>query len=105
LSATTTVRLPLILRRQESRKNIVTPVGRLPKPARVDVTLLKALARAFRWRKLLETGVYGTVEEIAAKEKINPSHISRALRLTLLAPDMVDAVLDGRQPDGMACRG
>jgi hypothetical protein len=59
---------------------------------------VKALARAFRWRKLLETGVYGTIEEIAAAEKINSSYISRVLRLTLLAPEIVEAILEGRQP-------
>ena len=60
--------------------------------------MVKALARAFRWRKLLETGAYGTIEELAAAEKINSSYISRILRLTLLAPNIVEAVLDGRQP-------
>ena len=60
--------------------------------------MVKALARAFRWRKLLETGVYATVEELAAAEKINGSYVSRVLRLTLLAPDIVEAILDGRQP-------
>src|SRR5450759_4651772 len=60
--------------------------------------------RAFRWRKLLETGVYATVEEIAAAEKINSSYVSRVLRLTLLAPTIVEAVLDGRQPAEMTTR-
>ena len=59
--------------------------------------LVKAIARAFRWRKLLETGVHITVGEIAAAEKINPSYVSRVLRLTLLAPEIVEAILDGRQ--------
>lgn len=54
-----------------------------------------------RWRKLLETGAYATVEEIAAEEKINASYVSRVLRLTLLAPDIVEAILDGRQPAEM----
>ena len=56
----------------------------------------KALARAFRRRKLLETGVYGTIEELAAAEKINSSYVSRILRLTLLAPDVVKAILNGK---------
>lgn len=60
--------------------------------------MVQALARGFRWRKLLETGVYGTIDEIAAKEKINSSYVGRLLRLTLLAPDIVEAILDGRQP-------
>jgi hypothetical protein len=62
--------------------------------------MLKALARAFRWRKLLETGVHGTIEEIAEAEKINSSHVGRILRLTLLAPQIVEAILDG-QPEKM----
>ena len=63
--------------------------------------MIKAIARGFRWRKLLETGVYGTLEEIAAAEKINPSYVSRLLRTTLLAPEIVEAILDGRQPADM----
>jgi len=63
--------------------------------------MFKALARGFRWRNLLETGVYGTIEEIAAAEKINSSYVSRLLRMTLFAPDIVDAILDGRQPTEM----
>ena len=60
--------------------------------------MVKALARAFRWRKLLETGVYGTIEELAAAEKSNSSYISRVLRMTLVAPAIVDATLNGTQP-------
>ena len=63
--------------------------------------MIKAIARGFRWRRLLETGVYGTLEEIAAAEKINPSYVSRLLRTTLLAPEVVEAILDGRQPADM----
>jgi hypothetical protein len=67
--------------------------------------MVKALARAFRWRDMLEAGVYATVSEIAAAEKINPSYVSRVLRLTLLAPDIVEAILDGRQPLQMTLAG
>jgi hypothetical protein len=49
----------------------------------------------------LETGAYATVEDIASAEKINPSYVGRVLRLTLLAPDIVEAILDGRQPPGL----
>ena len=58
--------------------------------------MVKALARAFLWRKFLEIGTYGTIEELAAAEKINPPYVSRILRLTLLAPDIVEAVLNGQ---------
>lgn len=60
--------------------------------------MVKALARAFRWRKLLETGTFATVEEIADAEKINASYVGRILRLTLLAPELVEVILNGRQP-------
>ena len=62
----------------------------------VDTTLVKAVARVFRWQKMLETGQRATVREIAKAEKINPSYVSRVLRLTLLAPTPVEAILDGR---------
>jgi len=63
--------------------------------------MIKAVARAFRWREMLENGRYATVVEIAAEEQINESYVSRLLRLTLLAPDIVEAILDGKQPPGM----
>ena len=72
---------------------------------RQDITLIKAVARAFRWRRMLEAGRFATVNELAAAEKINSSYVSRVLRLTLLAPDIVEAILDGRQPEGMALPG
>ena len=63
----------------------------------IDNVLVKAIARAFRWRELLERGEYATVVEIADAERINESYVSRLLRLTLLAPEIVEAILDGRQ--------
>ena len=60
-----------------------------------------AMARGFRWRKLLETGDYATIEEIADAENINPSYISRVLRMTLLAPEIVETILAGQQPEGL----
>jgi hypothetical protein len=85
------------------RKLVISPDGVstvASSQPRVDNTMVKAVARAFRWRKLLETGAFVTVEEIAAAEKINPSYVSRVLRLTL-APDIVEAILDGLQPAAM----
>jgi hypothetical protein len=86
------------------RKLVIFPDGVstvMSSRPRVDNTMVKALARAFRWRKLLETGSFATVEEIATAEKINASYVGRVLRLTLLAPDIVEAILDGRQPAEM----
>ncbi len=69
--------------------------------ARVASAILKALARGFRWRRLLETGNFATTEEIADAENINPSYVSHVLRMTLLAPEIVEAVLAGHQPPGL----
>jgi hypothetical protein len=60
--------------------------------------MVKAIARAFRWRDMLESGEYATIREIAVAEMISESSVGRVLRLTLLAPDIVDAILGGRQP-------
>ena len=63
----------------------------------VDSTLVKAIARAFRWQRMLETGRHATIKEIAKAEKINPSYVSRVLRLTLLAPTLVENLFAGRE--------
>ena len=63
--------------------------------------MVKEIARAFRWREMLENGTHATIAEIAAAEKINESYVGRVLRLTLLAPDIVEAILGGRQPAEM----
>jgi hypothetical protein len=66
--------------------------------------MVKAIARAFRWRELLENGTYSTVAEIADAENINGSYVGRVLRLTLLKPDIVDAILDGHHRDSLQLR-
>lgn len=101
---TVTVTVPFAIRKRGGRKIVITPDGMIGAPApraRVDTALLKALARGFRWRKLLETGDFATIEEIAEAENINPSYVSRVLRMTLLAPEIVEAILSGRQPEGL----
>jgi hypothetical protein len=101
---TTTVVVPFTIRKRGGRKLIITPDGTATSAqprARVDCALLKALARGFRWQKMLKDGVYQTIEEIANAENINPSYVSRVLRLTLLAPEIVEAILAGRQPEGL----
>jgi hypothetical protein len=99
-----TVTVPFAIRKRGGRKLVLTPdgVAAVAAPrARVDSALLKALARGFRWRKLLETGDFSTIEEIAEAEYINPSYVSRVLRMTLLAPEIVEAIIVGRQPEGL----
>jgi hypothetical protein len=89
----------LTFRKRGGRKLVVTPDGAewAPRP-RVNHAMVKALARAFRWRKMLDTGVHATVEDLAKAKGVAPSYVSRVLRLTMLAPEIVEAILDGRQP-------
>ena len=101
---TLTVVIPLRVKMRGGRKAMVTP-GVLALERQQDITLIKAVARAFRWRRMLESGRFATINELAAAEKINSSYVSRVLRLTLLAPDIVEAILDGRQPEGMTLPG
>lgn len=93
-----TVHIPMTFRKQGGRKLVVTPDGAdwTPRP-RVDNALVKALARAFRWRKMLDEGVYATIEDLAAAKRVALSYASAILRLTLLAPEIVEEILDGRQ--------
>jgi hypothetical protein len=66
-----------------------------------DPSLLKALGRAFRWKRMLEDGTVASVSDIARVEKIDRGYAGSVLRLTLLAPETVEAILEGRQPEGM----
>jgi ribosome-binding protein aMBF1 (putative translation factor) len=72
-----------------------------PAKLRPDETLIRALARAHRWKRMLEKGRFRSTAEIAEAEKIGRSFVNRLLRLTLLAPDIQEAILEGRQPKGM----
>lgn len=97
---TLSVHIPMTMRRAGGRKQVVTPADAapwIPRPARVDSTLVKAIIRAHRWRDMLESGRYATVRDLADAEKINESYLGRTLRLTLLAPMIVESILDGRQ--------
>ena len=91
-------------KRHGGRKVIIAPDGGdawAPAKPRPDETLIRALARAHRWKRMLEEGRYRSAAEIAEAEGVTRSFVNRLLRLTLLAPDIVEAILDGRQPKGM----
>jgi hypothetical protein len=84
---------------------VVTPVragGEAAVATRADPALVKALARAFRYRRLLEDGRCASISEMAAAERIERGYLGTLLRLTLLAPTSVEAILDGREPEGVA---
>jgi hypothetical protein len=94
---TITIHIPMTFRKRGGRKMVVTPDGApwAPRP-RVDNAIVKALARAFRWQRLLDEGVCGTIEALSSRERVNRGYMCSVLRLTLLAPDLVESVLDGR---------
>jgi hypothetical protein len=93
---TVTLHVPFRIVKRGGRKEMHLPEG-ATHSRRTDHTLVKALARAFRWKRMLESGEYATIAELAVKEGIAPSYVTRVLRLTLLAPEIVEAILDGRQ--------
>jgi hypothetical protein len=99
---TVTGRVPISIRRRGGRKLVLAPDGTnvttAPVRRHIDNAMVKAIARAFRWREMLENGTHATIAEIAATEKINETYVGRVLRLTLLAPEIVEAIINGRQP-------
>lgn len=97
---TVTIHVPFRIVKRGGRKEMQLPDS-AAQPRRTDNTLVKALARAFRWKRRLESGEFATIAELAEHEGIAPSYMTRVLRLTLLAPDIVDAILDGRQGSEM----
>jgi hypothetical protein len=91
------------LQRRGGRKLIMTPEGMAavaPKLRR-DETLVKALVRAHRWRRKIESGQAKSITDLAEQEAVTVAYVCRLLPLTCLAPDIVEALLDGRQPKGL----
>ncbi|WP_422028816.1 hypothetical protein [Roseovarius sp.] len=97
---TVTLHVPFRVVKRGGRKEMQMPDGAV-QPRRPDSALVKALARAFRWKRMLESGEFATIAELAEREGIAPSYMTRVLRLTLLAPDIVEAILDGKQGPGV----
>ena len=98
-----TIRIPMRLQRRGGRKLIMTPDG-VAAPARKpsrDETLIKALVRAHRWRRRIESGQAKSITDLAEQEGVTDAYVCRLLPLTCLAPDVVEAILDGRQPKGL----
>ena len=93
---TVALHVPFRIVKRGGRKEMQMPEG-VAQPRRTDNTLVKALARAFRWKRMLDAGEFTTIAELAEREGIAPSYMTRVLRLTLLAPGIVEAILDGKQ--------
>jgi len=99
ISDTVTLHVPFRVVKRGGRKEMQMPDGAV-QPCRTDSALVKALARAFRWKRMLESGEFATIAELAEREGIASSYMTRVLRLTLLAPEIVEAILEGKQgPD------
>jgi len=95
---TVTVHVPFRLVQRGGRKEMQMPDGATSQ-RKIDNTLVKALARAFRWKRILESGEFTTIAELADREGIAPSYMTRVMRLSLLAPTIVEAILDGKQSE------
>ena len=101
---TIVVTIPMIWKHHGGRKVIIAPDGSDAWPSakpRPDETLIRALARAHRWKRLIEDGTYRSAAEMAEAEGVTRSFVNRLLRLTLLAPEIVEAILEGRQSKGL----
>src|SRR5680860_11405 len=101
---TVTVHIPFRLVKRGGRKEMQLPDGASDQ-RKTDNTLIKALARAFRWKRMLESGEFTTIGELAEREGIAPSYMTRVLRLTLLAPEIMEVILNGRQDAQLALAG
>ncbi len=95
---TVTLHVPFRVVKRGGRKEMQLPEG-AAQPRRPDSALIKALARAFRWKRMLESGEFTTITELAEREGIAPSYMTRVLKLTMLSPHLVEAILDGRHPE------
>ncbi len=97
---TVTIHVPFRIVKRGGRKEMQMPDGAAP-PRRTDSTIIKALARAFRWKRMLESGDFATIAELAEREGIAFTYMARVLRLTLLAPHVIEAILNGNQGPGV----
>ena len=93
---TVTLHVPFRLVKRGGRIEMVLPDG-AEQTRKPDNALVKALARAFRWKRMLESGEFASISELAEREGIAFTYMARVLRLTLLSPGIVEAILDGRQ--------
>ena len=97
---TVTVHVPMTFQNRGGRKLVVVPRNAPQRPPQrsIESPLARLLVRAFRWKRLLEIGEHATLADLAAAEKVDKSNLSKVLRLTLLSPDIVAAILDRTEP-------
>lgn len=102
------IRVPMKLKRRNGRKVVILPDGALlenaaPRP-QCNHSLAATIARAYHWDGLIASGRYSSVSDLAAALRMDRSFVARVLRLTLLAPDIVEAILRGDEPSGLTYR-
>jgi hypothetical protein len=92
--------VPLIIRRKQNRKVMIPPPGddSILGTGGHDLPMIRMLGKAFYWQRLLDEGCYPTANDLARSLKLEPGWVAEVLRLTTLAPDIIESVLDGRQP-------
>jgi hypothetical protein len=100
---TVSVRIPMRFERRGGRKLIIAPDGGTPALAKTnrDETMIRALVKAHRWRRQIEISKASSITDLAAQEGVTDAYVCRILPLTCLAPDVVQAILDGRHPKGL----
>jgi len=92
-------------KKRGGRKEIIVPEGNRAVDggnSKTQKPLVLALARAFQWQELLETGKYASIASLAKRLKVDRAYVSRILNLTLLAPDIVEAIMNGEEPSGLS---
>ena len=101
-----TIRIPMEFRRRSGRKEIIVPEGVAPPPApgHTHGPLAVAVARAHAWKGMIESGRFASVSNLAEHMGVNHRHVGRMLDLTLLAPDIIEAILAGEEPSGLSLR-
>jgi hypothetical protein len=99
----TAIRVPMEFEVRGGRREIILPLGAETEPkAQANGPLVVALGKAFRWQKMLEEGEVGSLSALANQAGLDRSYVSRILGLVVLAPDIVKAILAGREPDGLS---
>lgn len=99
------VNVPLTLKKRGGRKKVVLPqafASETPMRPSHQEALVIAIARAHRWQKLLDDGKFESVSDLAREIGLDVSFAARLLRLTLLAPDIVEMILMGEEPSGLS---
>jgi hypothetical protein len=97
-SNTIQVFVPLNIRKKNGRPKIMPPANYLPSEDRVqDPHILRAIGRAWAWRRRMEAGKFGTVRDLAIAVNLAERHVSRQLRLAYLAPDVLKRLVFGRE--------